>query len=542
MEEDIALFYYIGKTGVLYDELFDEIKKKLKKTKLPFNIRLKGLVFNIKNNLFYYNCFVNDKNYCIYKTSRLIHFKGENSRTVWISNIEQLEKELKNGFNNGYFYDGEKKAYFKVANKIGTFLNSSCCLITNVFLDDKDLQIEFDKVWENKNNFNINSTIEIYEDFYLKNDESFQFFVDNKRNEFLSEIYNFYHLKTSNNIYCITGPSGIGKSVSLLSFWNSHNNISSAYYNYKTLKLYKNRFSELLKILCFESIKLYDDYSKYMEIVKIIRASSYEENIWNTIYDIINYLKEDNKTHLIIIAQFYPEKNHDSQTVFNHLKEVIKGSSIKIVICSSINDTTVRQHLIHQWKQLSEYSPIEYHYYQKLIEINVPDGIPKKSFLVQCLKKFNMIPKYYIEIMNSDRTDESLNKIVTEQKFRIYRKLEIFFNNNEFKLLQLFVYVSPYFNVPISTKIFGEIIDFIPLKYFVIKQLSDSFIIEPHFPLIEEIIEENTDKLLTTYEFADIGELNQNRAVLGSLFEKAIHRRCKNTKYLFDTYIDKFIW
>ena len=49
MEEDIALFYYIGKTGVLYDELFDEIKKKLKKTKLPFNIRLKGLVFNIKN-------------------------------------------------------------------------------------------------------------------------------------------------------------------------------------------------------------------------------------------------------------------------------------------------------------------------------------------------------------------------------------------------------------------------------------------------------------------------------------------------------------
>ena len=53
MEEDIALFYYIGKTGVLYDELFDEIKKKLKKTKLTFNIRLKGLVFNIKNNLFY---------------------------------------------------------------------------------------------------------------------------------------------------------------------------------------------------------------------------------------------------------------------------------------------------------------------------------------------------------------------------------------------------------------------------------------------------------------------------------------------------------
>ena len=109
----------------------------------------------VLSQLFYYNCFVNDKNYCIYKTSRLIHFKGENSRTVWISNIEQVEKELKNGFNNGYFYDGEKKAYFKVANKIGTFLNSSCCLITNVFLDDKDLQIEFDKVWENKNNFNI---------------------------------------------------------------------------------------------------------------------------------------------------------------------------------------------------------------------------------------------------------------------------------------------------------------------------------------------------------------------------------------------------
>ena len=308
-------------------------------------------------------------------------------------------------------------------------------------------------MWENKKNYNLNSRIEIYENFYLKNDESFQLFVDNKRNEFLSEIYNFYHSKTSNNIYCITGPSGIGKSVSLLSFWNSHHKISSAYFNYKTLRLYKNRFCELIKILSYESIKFYNDYSKYMEIVKIIRASSYEENIWNTIYDIIDFLKEDNKTHLIIIDQFYPEKNPDSQTVFNHLKEIIKRSSIKIVICSSINDTTVRQHLINQWKQLNEYSPIEYHYYQKLIEINVPDGIPKNSFLVQCLRKFNMIPKYYKEIMNSDRTDESLNKILTEQKFRIYRKLELFFNYNEFKLLQLFVYVSPYFNIPISKNV-----------------------------------------------------------------------------------------
>ncbi len=129
MEEDIALFYYIGKTGVLYDELFDEIKKKLKKTKLPFNIRLKGLVFNIKNNLFYYNCFVNDKNYCIYKTSRLIHFKGENSNEQLIAidgfafdnakDLETFKAELQDRAERDHRKIGANLELFCFSDKIG---------------------------------------------------------------------------------------------------------------------------------------------------------------------------------------------------------------------------------------------------------------------------------------------------------------------------------------------------------------------------------------------------------------------------------------
>ena len=279
MENDFALYYYIGKTRVTYDELFHAIQKKKKKTQPPFKINLKGVLFQINEALFFYSCTVKEtekkKQYCIWKTSRVIHFNGENSRDVWISNIEQLRKELDDGFTNGYYYNSEEKAYFKVYDKMHTFLNSNCSLITNIFIDDKDIKYEFERVYQKRENFQINKgmslspIIEFYQNFQLKHDNSFQLYNHDKRMKLLSSISDFYLSKSSplypkTIIFSLTGPSGIGKSISLLSLWaNSNSNISTAYFNYKTLIRNSDRNSELLKILCYESIKIYNNYKQY---------------------------------------------------------------------------------------------------------------------------------------------------------------------------------------------------------------------------------------------------------------------------------------
>ena len=60
MENDFALYYYIGKTRVTYDELFHAIQKKKKKTQPPFKINLKGVLFQINEALFFYSCTVKE--------------------------------------------------------------------------------------------------------------------------------------------------------------------------------------------------------------------------------------------------------------------------------------------------------------------------------------------------------------------------------------------------------------------------------------------------------------------------------------------------
>ena len=507
--------------------------------------------------------FYNGKEFCLTKYSKtyfiwyngkhleflhepkLVKFIGNIKKRVYIMGPNHLSYELSGEYKDAYYYDEEQHSYLKVRDYLHTFSANNSTKIFSTFIDDEEtrktffyineLRNEKNKVIKNTNE--LSTIIEKYEHCNLKND-SFSFFLTSKRCQLISTLQDFCQ-KSADNIFFFTGPSGTGKSITLLSFWKVLQ--SSMYINIKTLLHHSHQPHEVYSILSVEAIKLFNNYEKYTNCINSLRKSSYYSNYWLGIQSIIKEIREDNQVHIIMLDQ-YKERTGTNKEEMDIIKEMIKNTKIKVLVCSSINDKEIRENLLNQWLEIKNKSE-NYQYFPENAQSVVEDNLQTNKHFIKALELFSNIPKYYQLFLQTDLKKSSIRKVVKESKERIYKKIKAFLNDEE-KEIELFIFTQSYCGTNLSQKEFEKVIEIVPLKYYVVTKEMNSFIIKPHFPVIYDIINEKIDSILKVYSknFFQITKFITNRSFLGTLFEHIVHWQFSQGNLPFiNVYIDEVI-
>ena len=327
--------------------------------------------------------------------------------------------------------------------------------------------------------------------YYFKNvngDDIFYYQFSTNRNNLLQSLF-----KNKKPILCYCGPHGIGKTITFLIFKKLQKNV--CYFNLKIL--FKNssnpliwKYDLLLKELA-EAFKYASNYEKFNEIKEKL---SLKNNIWESIYFILNFIINE-KIEIQIVLDQYQEKLDINYKYIKNIIELIKNNNIiSIIIVSSINDKDVRLSLINLWfGGQKNITFLNYIYLTSLLDNNTMKNIIDNDTSLSILKKqmiindFGSIPKYYYLIKNNN--DNELEKFKNDEINNIHNKIEEFFFNNPlgFEEITLIIKYNYQFglNIEMDEDTFEYISKILPLKYFIIDQINNS--ISYYFPLVEDI-------------------------------------------------------
>ena len=421
-------------------------------------------------------------------------------------------------------------------------------------INEKELQTIYDQfqIKETIKLRDINKNINLYSK--IDNIENEDFFITSQRNILQSKLNIFCRNNKRNEIndiiYGIFGNYASGKSFFLMNF-NYKSEFSTIYLNFKILKNASNTqgFTDILNneimILFHKLKKSFKDFKNF-----ISKYLNYSKSTETLILSIINDLKNENV--IIILDQYQNQKDKFSSNNFiTKLKEILfeKGSKIKVIISSSINDSPIRttyldyildntnkfeEENINQTNKNNDYIP--YHFVQKLVneseiknyikDINKQDD---KEFN-DTLKLLNYLPLYYnlckqqknLKIFK-ENTMKKIEKKISE--YRNKEKIDLKFLDNIRKMIDNEITCE-------QLNIFGQ---YIPFKYFYIEKFDGKFILRTHFPLINEIWINIIMK--ETVELFD-GEIKYNGNIIGSLLELNIIINIKDKNIPLD--IDSF--
>ena len=375
------------------------------------------------------------------------------------------------------YYESIYSLFWNVKNNELNFINSfkECKFIPN------DINLM------NKTTFNKTDLSKYFDDYFLSvnEDKEFTYYSTPNRKNLKN---NFSRLLNNKNIseFKMTGPSGEGKSISLL--YLSRCSFNKIYLNLKTIyKLFSSREMEkYLDLLMYEFGRLKfandDDKIKFEEIFNKYSMN----NFWELLEKLSEVLK--NYKILFIFDQFkekYLEKKY-----FQKIKENLKGN-LKIIISSSINDNEIgnaaanslikhrNEHFI-----LTEDYQNDYFYYHDLIYVKYLKQLYKKNDNDEKNKIYDYFgwnPKYIYLI---DKCKKSKNEL----KDHIINKMKEHSSNlgYDFELYVFNIYLrvnreTNYDILPLKT---------LSLKYCKLELGEESFKVYYKYKIVKIIIEE----------------------------------------------------
>ena len=319
---------------------------------------------------------------------------------------------------------------------------------------------------------------EYFENYNPENkDNIFKF----KTNELREEIYhNIIELRHSNTIqkYKITGPFSIGKSITLFVFSKTLKNV--IYINLKVLKKNKDDHQKCLKIIFSEISRVAIDDYYFNEKIKSLEV---EQNILKQLLFIIKIILDSTKENIILILDQYKSENYEYEKTFpDEIKKLYQWKNFNIVLCSSINDKSIRDKVIETWTkyngnppELNSTTQEYYFYYYKLFIVKRSKSLSYRLFH----KKYK-----YIKKLGNNNIEYIYNKIIEKlKKFETYNKNKFIYSNT-FNLADVFIFLKYNINIEIDRYNLLDIIPMIPLKYFCIDIKENTFLIEPIFPFI----------------------------------------------------------
>ena len=328
-----------------------------------------------------------------------------------------------------------------------------------------------------------------------------------------------------------TGPFNIGKSITLLEY--SRTNRNAFYFN---LKVWSNKDDRDRYIILQEefsrvSKELFDDIQKEIN-------SNYSDGKKpiDSLINIMKILSNSKNIHKFIFI-FDQYKYTTFPLDLARELDKLDNKKIKFVYCSSINNKKMKDECIKTWKNLRENPKIlsivnqdYYFYYCHIYIIQLNNDVN----VLNQIKKINRFRKYYTKRDSPTTIIKKTLEHISTKIFEFGKQVNI---SMDFLLTNLKSIINNKYDM---NKI-EKVLEFCPLKYFIIEFIETEFIIKIQFPFIRQIInrkllEEEIYNYFKKEKYKK--DLIENDVVKGYYFEDAVILGLKNSLKLPKAKID----
>ena len=290
------------------------------------------------------------------------------------------------------------------------------------------------------------------------------------------ELYSFLETLILNNelhFFKFCGPTSTGKSTTLLRFSRQYTNI--IYINLKVIYHLEqnNKNYDYYNLIIYEFGRLeFENDTENDNFQKFLKVNCQNKPSIIIIYNILNKIKDQNC--VIIFDQF--KKKYINKTYFHKIEELIKTSSLELILYSSINDKDIRDEVIKTintfWGNITILTMHIQHYYfyfpQNFFEV-ILSGKVEFDELFQL---FYYKPKFKYLLLNWKNNYNEIEKI----KKKIKDKIICFFKNEkDLDLCTILLNIKNKINIKFEYSKFTNIIQNVPLKYYILSLEKEYF-------------------------------------------------------------------
>ena len=381
------------------------------------------------------------------------------------------------GRNNSFvnYFDSLYTLFWDVSNNELNIINSF-----------KECSFKENKViLMNKKEFKKEELSEYFEDYftYPCSKKIFKYYPTQNRKNF-EENCSILLNKKDINQFKLAGPSGEGKSISLLYF--SRCGFNKIYFNLKTLyKLHsESKFEKYLDLLIYEfgRLKFSDPNKKTLFENEFNKYSS--NNFWELLEKLSLILKGQK---VLFIFDQYKEK-YINRKYFKKIKENLKGN-LKIIISSSTNDHEIGSEcanslIKHKGEnfRLTKENQDDYFYYSDLVDIKDLKELYdiKEEKNIKLYDYFSWNPKY-ISLINNNKSKDDLKEHIKNKMKEHSSNLGIDFELYIFNIYLRINRETNYDVLPLKT---------LSLKYCKLELGKKFFKVHYKYPIVKIIIDD----------------------------------------------------
>ena len=429
----------------------------------------------------------------LYKNPHKIHFTFPDGKTyeIYIANMKQfsfINEEINIDKKYKIVISNDGKVYYENYNKDEIYASKYIkYVIASINIKDfnnSSFYIEDESALSLKN-------LSLNYDYYLEN----TYFVNNSNNFFINtdqrkEFFKFLDKQLSKQKYlALCGLEGIGKTASILAYLR-YSNKNYFYLNIKTVDnlLERNEISKLKDILLKEMYHFihFDKVSYYYNLLdEIFKGNISSIDLFKKIFEKIN-----DKPDIIVLDQYKTKYDKD----YYKLESILNSEfTCNLIIMSSMNEDDIRESILISLKyalKMSEIKPkLDYYYIINLVKVTGEDLSLLSDEQRKLLKEFGDLYIYYYKIKQAISTSSSnlssfKNEITNEMNSKIQ---EFYFKSDNKEYLETFINLILDDEKEHELKDCLELIEKIPLRYFLIKHENENII---HFSELKE-----TDKI-----------------------------------------------
>ena len=396
-----------------------------------------------------------------------------------ISNPEVIKKD-------------SKELYWEAKIDIERFIEDDKLIIYNNTSVYNEYLNNVNIINSNENKFNPENLSKYFYKYFLYNKKNndnniFEYYYSKNRDN-LNSLLNVIICFDNVHFFKFCGPTSTGKSTTLLKFSREYSNI--IYLNFKVIYQLEqeNKIFDCYNLIIYEFGRLEFENEEYLNKFKnFLNTDCQNKPSIIIIYNILNFMKDQNC--IIIFDQF--KIKYIKNINFDKFEELIKSSSLKLILCSSINDKDIRNEVIKTIKyfrgnpkKLNEFSQYYYFYFaEKFFEKKSSDNKLDKIF-----QFFDFKPKYKFLLINS----ENMINTIDEIKKKIIGKINDFFSfEKDLDICKILLNLKNNINVKHDYTQFSNIIEKVPLKYYNLKLQDEYFEIDYAFKFMQILEKEN---------------------------------------------------
>ena len=515
--------YYliIEQKHIYFNDIYNSIKNTNFNDKYYFEIVVDEIPIKIKvflDNFFY-----------ILLNDNIKEIPIQNPKTIKINNYTRkcYNKEQILSFFNENKIDPSKIMFNK--NKI---------LIGNILVLNEDIiELEFETELNLKNEkFEIFKYKSYGKDTLLLSDlikgkknyisftENSNYFISKKRLKFLESIHkgNF----SQNNIM-IYGPSGIGKTVSLL-YYRFYRANYVLYLNFDSLFSHKNKndiFKEIIDELsfCFSENNTFNEFIKNYLIKTLIKKNRYTEHefIAKCIKKIIKrreiIIGKGRKILLLIIDQ-YKYRLDNNKIILNNLNKYKENIDFNFIICPSMNEDSISE-ILYQ-NLFFEYSDINLYFLDSFdVDISFLNDVKKKYVM-----EFGCYPQYVEEI--HVKKEEEIEEYISNKLKGLTNEINEYIlsriGSSDSKVYKIVKEIINNEGRDIDKNKMERIYRYLPLKYIIpLKKKDNTYTFKYSFPFIQKVLN-NILQNSTNEIHLDLLENSQKADNVGWNFEHLV--------------------